>query len=219
MLFTLFGPSNNTSNETRWLSGKAFRIEKAPSVAEDKDPEVHVAWQEQYRRIKRTLYLFRAIVLFAGLSIIISAIVMSVDGTNSLTQTLDSARTSIGLVHGLATQAVEIIDSVIVQNEKVSQEIFKLLGDVNTMCPLVRDPLCDDLTDLSTCNISAFLGDDLNNIFQLAIGHFSAGNRSVVYQDIIKVRRCKDVDDHVAEQEMNLVNPISSFLHLFCSSG
>lgn len=189
LAFKCFGSRrpNDLSNKTRWLAGKPFRVDLPPTVSEEKDPDAHASWQQQYRKVKKTLYIFRAFVLFAGTSIVISAIVMSVSGTNSLTQTLDSARTSIGLVHGLATEAIEIIDSVIIQNERVSDDIFKLLEDVNTMCPLVRDPLCDDLTDLSTCDISAFLGDDLDSIFQMAIGHFSAGERSVVYQEIIKV--------------------------------
>jgi hypothetical protein len=188
LVFKCSGSALGRSNRTRWLAGKPLRVEQPPLVAPDKDPDAHAEWETTYRKTRRTLFYFRAAVLFAGLSIIISAIVMSVDGTASLTRTLESGRSSIDLVYGLATEAIGIIDSVIVQNEKVAKDIFKLLGDVNTMCPLIRDPLCDDLTDLSTCDISAFLGEDLDSIFQMAAQHFNAGDRSVVYQEIIKVR-------------------------------
>lgn len=179
---------DKSNNKTRWLSGKPFIVNHKPVVAEDKDPDAHQEWDKQYRNVRRILFWCRATVLFAGMSIIISAVVMSIQGTNSLTQSLESGRTSIGLVHDLASEAVDIIDSVVAQNEKVAKDIFKLLEDFNTMCPLIRDPLCDDLTDLTTCNISGFLGDDLDNIIQMAIEHFNAGERSVVYQEIIKVR-------------------------------
>jgi hypothetical protein len=185
LIFKIFAPSDST-NKTRWLAGKPLKVEEPPSKSTK--PFQYTEWKSHYDNVKRQVYCFRAIVLFAGLSIIISAIVMSIGGTNSLRQTLDSARLSIGIVHGLATDAVGIIDQVIGLNQNVSTEIFTLLEDVNGMCPLVRDPLCDNLQNLNTCDVSGFLGSDLNDIFKQVIGHFAAGDRSVIYQEIIKAK-------------------------------
>jgi len=185
LIFKVFAPRDST-NHTRWLSGELLQVDEPPS--QKHQPYQYAEWLKYYQSVKRQLYCFRAVVLFAGMSIVVSAIVMSVGGTNALTQTLDAARLSIGLVHGLATQAISIIDQVILLNQKVSSEIFTLLEDVNGMCPLIRDPLCDNLQDLSTCDISGFLGDDLNDVFQMVLGHFAAGDRSVIYQEIIKAK-------------------------------
>jgi hypothetical protein len=185
LIFKCCAPPDS-SNATRWLSGGRLQIDEPPS--EDRKPYQFSEWTKHYEAIKRQLYVFRGIVLFAGLSIVISAIVMSVGGTSALTQTLDSARLSIGLVHELATEAVSIVDRVIQLNQIVSSEIFTLLEDVNGMCPNVRDPLCDNLEDPSTCDISGFLGAEIDNIFKQVVGHFAAGERSVIYQEIIKAR-------------------------------
>ncbi|KAL3906897.1 MAG: hypothetical protein SGILL_009090 [Bacillariaceae sp.] len=185
LIFKCFAPADS-SNATRWLAGERLQVEEPPD--KERKPYQYTEWQEHYQKIKRQLYVFRGIVLFAGLSIVVSAIVMSVGGSQSLTRTLDSARDSVGIVHGLATGAVDIIDRVVELNQNVSSEIFTLLEDVNGMCPNVRDPLCDNLEDLSTCDVSEFFGDEYNEIFKGVLGHFAAGERSVIYQEIIKAR-------------------------------
>lgn len=205
LIFKCFAPPDS-SNATRWLAGERLCIDEPPP--QELKPYQYTEWQKHYHNIKRQLYCFRGVVLFAGLSIIVSAIVMSVGGTNSLTQTLDSARLSIGLVHGLATEAVGIVDQVIELNQNVSSKVFTLLEDINGMCPLVRDPLCDDLQDLNTCDLSGFLGNDMSEIFKTVVGHFAAGERSVIYQEIIKAR---DGLQDVQQMSLDIDNAASHF--------
>ncbi|KAG7337817.1 hypothetical protein IV203_015286 [Nitzschia inconspicua] len=209
LIFKCFAPPDS-SNVTRWLAGERLRIDEPPS--KEHKPFHHSEWQKKYDNTKKQLYCFRGIVLFAGLSIIVSAIVMSVLGTNSLTNTLDSVRLSLGLVHGLASEATGIVDQVIDLNQNVSSKIFTLLEDINGMCPLVRDPLCDDLQDLNSCDLSGFLGDDLSQIFQTVVGHFAAGERSVIYQEIIKAR--SGLDD-VRQMALDVDNAASHFNWVF----
>jgi hypothetical protein len=109
LMFKCLAPSNS-SNATRWLTGKQLYIDEPPNPDSMPFTVKHSEWQRHYQNIKIQLYSLRAVVLFSGISIVISAIVMSIGGTNSLTQTLSSARQSIGLVlvHGLATDAIHI---------------------------------------------------------------------------------------------------------------
>lgn len=111
LMIKCLAPSNS-SNATRWLAGKQLYIDELFHLIQipDSMPFKHSEWQRHYQNIKIQLYSLRSVVLFSGISIVISAIVMSIGGTNSLTQTLSSARQSIGLVlvHGLATDAIHI---------------------------------------------------------------------------------------------------------------
>lgn len=101
-----------------------------------------------------------------------------------------------------------IVDQVITLNQNVSSQIFTLLEDINGMCPLVRDPLCDNLQDLETCDLSGILGNDLSNIFKTVVEHFAAGERSVIYQEIIKAKSGLQDVQHISS---DLDNAASHF--------
>lgn len=219
LIFKFFAPPNG-SNYTRWLGGQPLRM-PSPPLGDDEDGNnnnIHYNsskgdtkefrdWKREYNTTKYQLFGFRIIVWFAGLAIAIAALVMSVYGVDSLKNTLDAGRESIGIVRTLASDAHSIVDSVIAQNEDLSQKVYGLLEDVNGMCPLVKDPLCDNVYDIHTCDISSFLGSDLNDVFQMAAGHFVEGEQSVYFKEIVNAKNgLEDVQmisqdiDHSASQ-------------------
>eukprot|EP00536_Pseudo-nitzschia_multiseries_P008395 jgi/Psemu1/66506/estExt_Genemark1.C_2120035 len=185
------------SNSTRWLGGQPLRMPSPPlgrsknekRYCSDKgETEDFKEWKREYNSTKMQLIGFRIIVWMAGLSIAIAALVMSVYGVDSLNNTLEAGRESLGIVKKLAGNANTIVDSVIRQNEDLSNKVYGMLESVNGMCPKVRDPLCDDIYDVQTCDIASFLGSDLNDVFQLAAGHFVEGEQSEYYQEILNAK-------------------------------
>jgi len=77
------------------------------------------------------------------------------------------------------------LDGVIEQNDATGQEVDSLLEEINGICPNIRDPICTDLSDVSTCNFEGiFDGEVLTNTLE----HFSEGERSVYYQESRKAK-------------------------------
>ena len=91
--------------------------------------------------------------------------------------------------------------------------------EINGLCPSIRDPLCDDIANISSCNVS-FVGDDFNEIFQTVAGHFKDGGDSEYFQDIADAKKgsedvqdaARDIDDSAAH--LNWALSVSMVLSL-----
>ena len=199
LVFRLLAPSNG-SNATRWLAGQPLRMESPPVASRHYDSRTAETasmkeWKQEYKSAKRQLLKYRIIVWAAGLSISIAALVMSVYGIDSLANTLEAGRESIGIIRSLAGKAQVIVDAVISQNRDLSRKVFGMLEEVNGICPMVRDPLCDDIYNTTTCDLASVLGNDLNEVFQTAAGHFAAGDESEYFLEIVNAKNgLKDVE-------------------------
>lgn len=201
------------------------RADKHYNAHKGETPEFK-EWKREYNATKHRLFAFKTVVWVAGLSITIAALVMSVYGVDSLTNTLEAGRESIRIAKSLAGDAQSIVDSIISQNKDLSQKVYGMLDDVNGMCPLVRDPLCDDIYNISTCDITSFLGIDLNDVFQTAAGHFVAGEESEYFLEIVNAKNgLEDVQtvssymDHSAAQlnwALSLSMAMSLLLAMLC---
>ena len=161
-----------------------------------KDTPEFREWKNEYNAAKYKQFCFKTIVWVAGLTLAIAALVMAVYGVDSLVNTLEAGRESIGIVKTLAADAAGIVDSVLDQNEDLSRDITGMLKTVNRMCPKVRDPLCEDLSNATTCDVSGVLGPDINDMFQLGIGHFVEGEDSEFVVEIVNAKNgLEDVID------------------------
>ena len=213
MVFRYCAPTNS-ANAVRWLGGQPLRMPSPPmgggGMEEDRDhkPQLqktkktthydphevaknddYQAWRHDYQRTKVQLFVLRIPVWFAGMAIAIAALIMSVYGVDSLHNTLETGRESLLITGTLAQEATKIVDSIIAQNQQLSDHLFDLLEQVNTLCPLVRDPLCDDVYNIATCDLSALgFGPDLTAIIHMAGTHFVEGNTSSIYQEIVKAK-------------------------------
>jgi hypothetical protein len=198
LIFKLLAPYANGSNATRWLGGQPLRM-PSPPLGKDRADKYHYnaqkgetpeyqEWKREYTAARYKLFAFKSVIWVAGLSITIAALVMSVYGVDSLTNTLDAGRESINIAKSLAGDAQSIVESIISQNKDLSQKVYGMLEEVNGMCPLVKDPLCDNIYNISTCDITTFLGSDLNDVFQMAAGHFDAGEESEYFLEIVNAK-------------------------------
>ena len=233
LIFKLLAPYANGSNATRWLGGQPLRMPSPPlgkdsyhyNAQKGKTPE-YKEWKKEYNATRYKLFVFKTVVWVAGLSITIAALVMSVYGVDSLTNTLDAGRESINIAKSLAGEAQLIVESIISENKDLSQKVYGMLEEVNGMCPLVKDPLCDNIYNISTCNITTFLGSDLNDVFQMAGGHFDAGEESEYFLEIVNAKNgLEDVQtvstdmDHSATQlnwALSLSMATSLLLAMLC---
>ena len=210
MIFKILAPASG-SNSIRWLGGQQLRMPSPPLSSDKNDrhykpstednPEFQ-EWKDEFKEVRQRHFFFKSIVWFAGLSIIIAALVMSVYGVDSLTNTLEAGRESIQIVRTLASDAQGIVDTVITENQSLSKEVYGMLEEVNGMCPLVKDPLCDDITNITTCDISSILGDDLNEIFKTAGGHFVDGEDSEYFREIVNAKNGLE-DVQVASRDID----------------
>jgi len=201
LLFKFLAPASG-SNSTRWLGGQPLRMPSPPLgrkqqhkqhnnkhyTASKGETEEFKEWKRDYNATKAQLISIRIVVWVAGLSIAISALVMSVYGVDSLSNTLEAGRESLEIVKNLAGDAQTIVDSVIRQNKDLSNRVYGMLESVNGICPKVKDPLCDNIYDIETCDIASFLGSDLNDVFQMAAGHFTQGEQSEYYVEIVNAK-------------------------------
>ena len=189
LTFKLMAPACG-SNSFRWLGGKPLRLPSPPqnNVRNDwhykRDDDEFLDWKAEYKEVSYQHFVCKAIVWFAGLSIIIAALLMSVYGVDSLTNTLEAGRDSIDILRTLSSEAQAIVDSVIIQNDDISKEVYGMLEEINGLCPSMSDPLCDDIANISTCNIS-FVGDDFKDSFETVAGHFVGGEDSEYFRDMI----------------------------------
>ena len=108
-----------------------------------------------------------------------------------MTSSLQEGREGISIVTNLTKEGIEIIDLALSQNEETGIVVERLLEDLNGICPNVRDPLCTDLNDLTTCNFDGiFDTQTLENV----VSHFRGGgtgegsDQSQLYADLAKVR-------------------------------
>ena len=234
LVFKFFAPSNG-SNSIRWLAGQQLRM-PSPPMSRDKsdrhynpDTEEDPAfqeWVEEYKATKYHHFVMKKAVWIAGLSITISALIMSVYGVDSLTNTLEAGRESIDIVKSLAGEAQDIFDLIIAENEDISKKMYGMLEEVNGMCPLVRDPLCDDITNITTCDISSVLGNDLNEVFKSAGGHFVDGEESEYFREIVNAKNgleevqevSRNIDHSAAHLNwaLSLSMVMSIFLAILC---
>jgi hypothetical protein len=86
----------------------------------------------------------------------------------------------------LTQGGIDIIDRVLVQNEDTGVLVETLLENINGICPNVRETLCVDLDDISTCNFEGILDTET---VQAVVGHFRGSDRSAVYTDLVQARR------------------------------
>ncbi|OEU06366.1 hypothetical protein FRACYDRAFT_254810 [Fragilariopsis cylindrus CCMP1102] len=184
------GANTNTNTNVTNIKTTNTKTTHFTSEEELRTNKDYQEWKRDYKKTKLQLSIFRIVVWFAGGSIAISALIMSVYGVDSLTTTLEAGRASIDITRNLAYEAQLIVDKVIQQNTLLSTQVYSLLEDINGICPLVRDPLCDDVYDISTCDVSSFLGDELNDILQTVGTHFGDGDQSEIYQEIM-YKQCR----------------------------
>jgi hypothetical protein len=85
----------------------------------------------------------------------------------------------------LTEGGINIIDDVLIQNEQAGVLVEDLLENINGICPTVRDPLCADLDDISTCNFEGIFDTDT---VQAVVEHFRGNERSVVYTELNRAR-------------------------------
>jgi hypothetical protein len=120
-----------------------------------------------------------------------------------LTQSLSDGRRAISIVQHLTQGGINLIDLIDEQNAATSIAVEGLLSDANRMCPNVRDPICTDLSNPSTCNFEGVFDTD---VLQITLEHFAGAERNVYYQEIVKARDdleellvvVEDLDDKAA---------------------
>jgi len=240
VIFRFCAPTTG-SNAIRWLGGQPLRIPSPPSLTRKKEEggtttttimipnqakhftsaanlvenKDYQEWKNDFNRTKLQLVCFRVLVWIAGVAITISALVMSVYGVDSLSNTVEASQKSMSLVRNLAGDATAIVDSILAQNNMLSSQVFGMLDTINGMCPLVKDPLCDDVYNISTCDISAFAGADMNEMLQLAGAHFTDGDQSVIIQGITAAKHgLEDLQAMVVEVDDTYLTNVNWILSL-----
>jgi hypothetical protein len=104
---------------------------------------------------------------------------------------LEDGREAIGIVQNLTKGGIDIITNLLNENEAISSELDGFLADTNRICPTVRDPICTDLSDVSTCNFEGIFD---STILQTLLEHFATSERSVAYDtELVKARN--DLED------------------------
>ena len=139
---------------------------------------------------------YRGIFLFSGLAIIISSILMSIYGVDSLTDTLDSGRDGINIARDLIQLGVGLLDEIIQQNSEIGTEVDIFLNDITYICPNFEEAfaLCNltstegnDLSD-PQCFLSGVLEPSNIDVLQSVLDHFANDEDSTYYQELVDLR-------------------------------
>lgn len=103
-----------------------------------------------------------------------------------MTQSLSDGREAIDLAQRLSQDAIDLIDRSVEESERGSAEVERFLETTNSLCPNVRDPICADVSDFSTCNFDGIFEE--NSLLEQTLQHFSGGQRSIVYEEAVNAR-------------------------------
>lgn len=104
---------------------------------------------------------------------------------DSLSQGVDEGRNAIGIVQNLTEGGINIIETVIEQNKEGSDVVQRFLDVTNSFCPTVRNPICTDTNNFTTCD---FTGIFDNEELEAVLEHFAAGERSVLYEELARAK-------------------------------
>jgi hypothetical protein len=97
---------------------------------------------------------------------------------------VDAGIGTITMVKDLLQEGIDLIDTILEEQNLSSTEMEAVLNAVNSICPEVRDPLCTNITDPATCNLDGiFDGEAVLNFIT-----FFATARSLVYEELYQCR-------------------------------
>jgi hypothetical protein len=103
---------------------------------------------------------------------------------DSLVTSLNDVIDTTEIVKTLVQGGIRLIDIIIDNQVEVERNVEALLTELNSICPSVRDPLCTDISDVSTCNFDGvFEGDAVSDFVA-----FWADAKSVSYDELEKSR-------------------------------
>jgi hypothetical protein len=98
---------------------------------------------------------------------------------------LDGIDRVLAVVKNLVSSGIELIDTVISNQRLAVLETEDVLGFVNGICPEIRDPICTNTTDPTSCNFDG-IADNGQAIFDF-LGIVVNAN-SLVYEELLKSR-------------------------------
>ncbi len=196
-----------------WLSGRHIPIKPKPLEADyAKEEEFQVAsvsWDKKYKKILRSRKIMKGFVIFSGLGIVASSIMLSVKGyvftvgrrdkkhllahsrfpplysVDSLLQTLDGADKFIDTATQLMKEGVILIDNVISSQDQLVIETKDAWEAINGICPQIREPICTEINDVNSCNFEGILETSEDMMMFL---NFVADTRSLVFDELDKSR-------------------------------
>ena len=103
---------------------------------------------------------------------------------DSLVTSLNDAFDTTEVVKKLVQGAIELIDSVLGNQAESESNVETILTEVNSICPAVRDPLCTDIYNASTCNFTGVFDGEVLSDFVA----FWADAKSVAYDELEQSR-------------------------------
>jgi hypothetical protein len=132
---------------------------------------------------------------------------------DSLVTSLNDVIGTTEIVKKLVQGAIGLIDIILDNQVEVESTLKTLLTEVNSICPAVRDPLCTDISDASTCNFDGvFEGDVLSDFVA-----FWADVKSVTYNELDKSR--SDLEDLlIVIEDLNTTGDTFNWA-FYCSMG
>lgn len=116
----------------------------------------------------------RIAVLISGFIVILSAIMMTILGADSLTKSMSGARTGLARGQQLCFDAIDLIDEYIIRQEGVLVSLFSFRSTLNSICPNVREGICESLTPVANCTFEDLPEEVLDGIREFIVSSVDA---------------------------------------------
>lgn len=182
------------------LSGRRVPLPPKPQIQDFADDQVYQSqletWTKNYDGTARGDKFMKGILVFAGLSIVTSSILLSVKGVTSLIKSLDDALATIEVVKVLVNDGIDLINKILASEDTTEEFVVDVLTSMNSMCLDLRDPFCTNITDIDTCNFEGVADENLLKDFFISWENL----RQLKYEDLVKSKGdLEDIYDELVE--------------------
>jgi hypothetical protein len=186
-------------------------------------------WTQHYQRTRGRLDMARVAIVFAGLSIIVSAFFMSIYGyvlflvlrvchilslsfcyfyrVESLVKSLESGHDTLTIVQNLTHWGINLINKALDSDKAAFDQISRLLPEFNTICPEIREEICTDVNYSSTCDWKGLEDIFDRELFTSLLDHLGSA-RDDISEGLVESK--SDLEDMILATE-KLVSTVKNY--------
>lgn len=117
----------------------------------------------------RRIFRCRIVVAVCALCTVICAILFCVYGNKYISSSLDSTENGFRLMQRTVGYSITLFDRLLEREAETSAANQQALEELNGLCPLWREKLCEEITPVVRCNVSGipFLEDGLEQVIHV----------------------------------------------------
>ena len=151
-------------------------------------------WEAEVKVNEKRLRRIRITVLISGVCIVVSALLMTTIGVNSLSKSLDNVREGLLQARKLSLEAVVLIQDFLNRQDSVLQATSTYARELNAFCPSNRIELCISLKPLKDCifdDLPLNIKDDIREVILLARS-YAYTEATSIQKDLLEIARLID---------------------------